>query len=667
MHRHRSLFRSTALASVAALGLTAAPVPGLAQPAPPPDAAALTSADPPARVGRLAALSGTVSTHGAQDTSWSAGFVNEPVAAGTGLWTPPDAQATLELGSGRLAMAGGTGLDLTGLDDAGLRATLSQGEVYLRVARLGPNETWQIETPRGQVTLQAPGRYVVVAGTTDSPTLVTALEGTAAVSAPGVDLGVRARETAEIDGTDPFQATVGPAQQDAFATAMLARERPPSPPAVPPPPVVAAMPGGADLSGYGTWAAAPEYGTVWYPQVVAGWVPYRDGRWAYMAPWGWTWVDAAPWGFAPFHYGRWVQIDSRWAWVPAAVASAPTATPVYAPALVSFFAVGTGAAVGAGLGAALATGAIGWYPLAPHEEYRPWYPASPRYVHAVNVSTRVTNVTNITNVTVINRGAATVVPANAMLDSRPVRGLVRPITPQALAAARPIVGQQPLRPTLATVGVTPSVARRMDLRPVPGAPVPRAIPGPMIRPVAMGTSARPPLLGAAAHPVPTSGASPQPHHPATDTMVAGHPEAASPHDARMGQPAPLGAPRHGPAETLSGAAPAHPPPLPQTHAAAPHPTAQVHASPPFPAPHETLHGAVHETPAPRAPEPRVEAPHLQAPHVEAPQVQAPHVEAPHVQAPHAPAPHPRPEHAVGAPQHGTPAHEPSPPSEKRPS
>ena len=98
-------------------------------------------------------------------------------------------------------------------------------------------------------------------------------------------------------------------------------------------------------------------------------MPYREGSWAYVAPWGWTWVDSAPWGFAPFHYGRWAEIGGRWGWVPGGAVGAP---PVYAPALVTF--LGVGAVVGVGIGAALAAGRIGWFPLGPREAFHPVVP-----------------------------------------------------------------------------------------------------------------------------------------------------------------------------------------------------------------------------------------------------------------------------------------------------
>ncbi len=222
----------------------------------------------------------------------------------------------------------------------------AQGEVYLHLNDLAPNEVWSVQTPRGQVRLASGGRYDIVAGTTDQPTTVTVLDGAAQIEGPGVSLQIGANETATITGTDPFQGSVGPAVRDAFLNARLNAERPPPRPAIAAPVAaqVYAMPGGEDLTNYGNWSQAPQYGQVWYPPVSQGWVPYRHGHWAYVAPWGWTWVDDAPWGFAPFHYGRWVQIGDRWAWTPGEVVAAEP--PVYAPALVTFIGVGAGVAVG---------------------------------------------------------------------------------------------------------------------------------------------------------------------------------------------------------------------------------------------------------------------------------------------------------------------------------
>ena len=432
-------------------------------------------------------MTGTVSFRAQDEDQWNPATPNYPVVQGNAFWTQLNARAVIEISASRIAMAPGTELDVTTLTDTAFEATEPQGELYLRVRAATPDETYAVQTPRGLVTLQSPGRYDVVAGDTQTPTLVTVVEGAAHIEGPGLTLDVGANQTASVNGSDSFEGQVGPAQRDAFLTAMLDSERPPPARGVAPPPAVAAMPGGEDLAEYGTWVDSPQYGQVWYPQVQTDWVPYRDGRWAYAEPWGWTWVDAAPWGFAPFHYGRWATIGSRWCWVPGSFAG--PVRPVFAPALVTF--VGVGAAVGIGIGAAMASGRVGWVPLGPREPFHPWYRASDRYFRQVNVA-HVTNITTINrNVTInnfVNRQATTIVPATAMTASRPVRSASLRTDPAQLAQARPVIGQQPLRPAPTTIGVTPAVARQLNL--APASPALRAVaPGPAIRAAPAGAVA----------------------------------------------------------------------------------------------------------------------------------------------------------------------------------
>ena len=522
MHTQNRLFRLTATVAVGALLLAQTlPRPVMAQgaPPPPPQAGAQDQqdADPPARVGRLGQLNGTVSFHTQGDEQWNPATLNYPVMQGTAFWTQPNSQAVIEVSASRIVMAPDTELDIATLTDTAFQAALPQGELYLHVQAATPDETYAVQTPRGLVSLTSPGRYGVAAGDTQSPTLITVVEGSAHVEGPGVSLDVAANQTASITGTDTFQGVVGPAQHDAFLTAMLNSEHPPQPQEVAPPPAVAAMPGGNDLAQYGTWSASQDYGQVWYPQVAQDWVPYREGSWAYVAPWGWTWVDSSPWGFAPFHYGRWAQVGGRWGWIPGAAVGGGY-RPVYAPALVTF--LGVGAVVGVGVGAALAAGRIGWLPLGPREPFHPWYHASNNYVRQVNVA-HVTNFTTINNnVTVnnfINRGAATVVPTSAMTASRPVASSFQRVDPAQLAQARPVIGQQPVRPVATTVGVTPAVARQLNLPPV--ANLHPVAPGPTIHAMPAGISTGVAAGAVVGHPTP-----PTLHNPALPAAAAvGHP------------------------------------------------------------------------------------------------------------------------------------------------
>jgi hypothetical protein len=687
MRRDSTGFRFATAAALGGLLATTALTP-LAQAQTPPPSAAPGAPDQqpqvavPERVGAITALTGQVSFHGAGDTTWDDAVQNFPVTSGNGLWTQPDATARIDVSATRMSLAGSTNLEVTTLNGQSFIATLPQGEVFVQVGSLLLNEGYTIVTPRGSVSISAPGQYDIVAGDTSNPSMVAVLAGQATLG-DGATGAVGAGQAAQISGDQaPFQVQTGSATPDAFVTSVLNSQRA-APTAAPTAtstatgsvaPVqvaalVTAMPGGGQLSQYGAWQSSPQYGQVWYPQVASSWAPYRQGHWAYVAPWGWTWVDDAPWGFAPFHYGRWVDVGGRWGWTPGSAPVAPGAPayPVYAPALVTFFGVAVGAAVGI-TAAMLARGSVGWVPLGPQEVYRPWFNAGPNYIRNVNVH-NVTNVTEINNVinnrTVVNnatinnfanRRGATLVPAAAMATSRPIGEAYRPITPEELAQARPVVGRQVLTPTTATMGVTPAVARQVHAVPPPaGTPLPRreAAPGPVIRAQATpgnGVPPRPqvapPPAGGAAHPgqppAPGQpGGRPAPASPPGNAARSGGP-AAPPVTSAPGTPprseAPLAGHTEAPPAEHGPMAPARPPAVPAAHPA-------EHAAPDHPAaaPREIPHPvAPAARPEPSHPAP-AERPHTQEVHPPAPEhALPPHLTAPHVQETHPQEAHPQP-------------------------
>ena len=402
--------------------------------------------DPPARVGRVARLSGTVSFHTIDADRWEPATRNYPVTSGNAFWTQPGGSADIDLGGARARMDQGTEFDVDTLDDQRIAATVSQGHVALDLRELPQGEVATLRTPRGTVTFRQAGRYAVVVGDTQRPTLVTVNEGAADFEGPGVSLQLAAHQSGEISGSDPFAGIVVAERPDALVSALISLDRPPvtssslSPQSLGPPPAVLQMTGYDAIADTGSWEQAPDYGRVWYPPVQRDWVPYREGRWSWVAPWGWTWVDDAPWGFAPSHYGRWVEIDDRWAWTPEDRGAVYVGRPVYAPALVAFVGVAAGVAVGVGLALD-----VGWIPLGPREVYRPPYQVSDGYARRVN-SGDVTNISNtsINNTTInntminnttnvqrtdnrfINNRATTIVPAVAMQQSLPVAARVLP-------------------------------------------------------------------------------------------------------------------------------------------------------------------------------------------------------------------------------------------------
>ncbi len=580
MQRHSKIFRLALAAATSGLALATA-APALAQPAGAPGQQA--EINPPTRVGGLARLSGTVSFHTADQDEWSPAVLNYPVTQGDAFWTQPGAQAQIDISDTSIALNATTELDTSTLNDQNLTATLPQGEAYLRVRDLLPGESYTIVTPRGAVSIASPGRYDIVAGDTQAPTLVTVLDGTATLS-DGISLQVTAGQTAEIAGDQaPFQGQLVPAMRDPFVAQMLARAHPVVARGPAPPPLVAQMPGGAELAEYGSWSQTPQYGDVWYPQVASGWVPYREGHWAYVAPWGWTWVDSDPWGFAPFHYGRWVDVGGRWGWMPGIAVAAGPPAPVYAPALVTFFGIGAAVGVGVGIGAGAFGGSVGWVPLGPGEVYHPWFHASPNYVRDVNIRhVNVTQITDLSNTTVNNvtinqfrnRPGATVVPATAMATSRPIAQVAQRVTPQELAQARPVVGHPPVPPTTATMGVTPAVARQIHAVPPPaGVAVAArpAAPGPVIHAQATAPlTAHPAQPGRPGIPPGTQHAAPSPNAPAT----AARPHEAAPGPVIQHAQTPTGVPHPTPALRTPGAVPGHPGEMATEHA-----PAAVHARP----------------------------------------------------------------------------------------
>jgi FecR protein len=396
--------------------------------------------DPPSRVGRLSFLSGAVSFRPGDVDDWTTATVNYPLHNGDHLWTDSDARAEITVGSTAFRLAPQTAFGFLALDDRTLQIRLSQGSLNVRVRDLAEDETLEIDTPGGAVSLLRTGTYRVDVDSSGDTTSVTVRRGEAEVSAAGSAFPVHPEQTAMVVGGDAPTYDVRDAiRSDDWEDWCAARDRRWDD-ARSARYVSHDVIGYEDLDDNGEWRDTPDYGAVWIPHnVVAGWAPYRYGHWAWVEPWGWTWIDDAPWGFAPFHYGRWVYFGGGWAWVPGRV----VARPVYAPALVVF--VGGrnwSVAIGAGQG-------VAWFPLGPEEPYVPAYHVSNTYVRNVNVTnvTNITNVTNVTNVNVTNINyrnrrepdAVTVVTHETFVESRPVsKGVV--VVPRERLEQAPVVG-----------------------------------------------------------------------------------------------------------------------------------------------------------------------------------------------------------------------------------
>lgn len=325
----------------------------------------------PGRVGRLADFGGEVTLYDQEQGTWGPALRNRPLTTGDRVSTARDARAEVRIGSTTLRMGGGTEFEVIRLDDDRMRFQLHGGSLALRVRSREVAAELEIETTEARMRPLRGGHFRI--DKQDDTTYVGSWRGEMRVEGGGESLDVDTGRRVEVwrEGSSRMLRhawTITP--DDAFAT-WVAREDRLDDRSVSARYVSPETTGIEELDRNGRWEQHPEYGALWYPDVVAvDWAPYRFGHWAWLRPWGWTWVDDARWGFAPFHYGRWVHWRGRWGWVPGPI----MARPVFSPALVAWIG-------GSHLGVAISVGgpSLGWVPLAPYESYRPHYPISPRH------------------------------------------------------------------------------------------------------------------------------------------------------------------------------------------------------------------------------------------------------------------------------------------------
>ena len=558
-------------------------------------------------------------------------------------------------------MDAGTLLTVLGADERTTQLQVSQGRIDLNVRGLADGETVEVDTPNLAFVARQPGDYRINVAPDGGTTDVTVLRGAGDVYGDGTSLALAPGPGYRFGGQDLNNyVLLQPLPPDDFDRWALGRdqryER-----AVARRYVPQGVVGAEDLDDYGTWRTMPDYGTVWVPdRAPRDWAPYHDGHWAWVDPWGWTWIDDQPYGYAVSHYGRWVRAPDTWAWVPAPV----QARPVYAPALVAF------------VGAVLTFGGrsdpgVGWFPLAPHEPYRPPYHASPTYITNVNVTntvinrtTIVNNINNITNVRYVNRnvpGAMVAMPARQFAQATSTRRAAM-LLPPGVARAVPVLAAPQARPLpQSRVGTGP--AGRLPPAPVmQRMAVTRALPAPTFAHAAPRASARPGPQMAVRGPVPPlrvlrsaigKPVTPQPARgpvPGADLagrrFAQGHPAAAP---QAFAGPAPAA---HGPHNPPMSA-----PVLPHPGTPAPQMPVQQAGHPAAPRPTEAL--VQHAAPSAAAPQHDVRGPQGQ-PHMP---VQEPRFAAQggmaHTQAQAAGA-MPRPGDRHGAPSQPAPQHAPAP-------
>ncbi len=335
-------------------------------------------ADPPARAGRIAEVTGTAWLFDPDAKAWVRATRNQTVGQGDQMRTDARSRVTVRVGSSTVWLDEESDVQVLQLDDAATVLRVLAGDVALRLRTAQTAQETRIQTREGVISPEMEGLFRV--DQLDRGSRLAVLQGRAQFDsepdAPVQRAWLREGEQAEFWWAESPRIERQPVSRDKFSVWFLAQDQAEGALSLGDEPYVSPeMTGAEDLNQHGNWEAAVEYGNVWIPtRVAAGWEPYRDGRWVWTRQWGWSWVDNAPWGFAPFHYGRWIQHRGRWAWAPGRFEPRPA----YSPAMVAWVG-GPQVSVGITIGGIRRPPQTGWAPLAPRQIYVPVHPHSPQY------------------------------------------------------------------------------------------------------------------------------------------------------------------------------------------------------------------------------------------------------------------------------------------------
>jgi uncharacterized protein DUF6600/FecR-like protein len=431
---------------------------------------------------RISQIQGEVSVMRGDTGEWVATTVNAPLAPGDSISTGERSRAEVQLDYANvLRLDQRSEAKVADLTREHIQVQVASGLVNFTVLKSSQAEV-EIDTPNMAVHPAGEGSYRIQVNS-PSDTEITVRKGQAQVSTPQGSTNVETDQTIYVQGTDnPQYRTARADPKDDFDQWNNHRDHE----------ILEARSWGytnpyytgtEDLDRYGHWQRAPDYGSVWVPEVGPDWVPYRDGSWEWQPYWGWTWVGFEPWGWAPYHYGRWFWWGNSWAWWPGFVSAG--FFPTWGPGWVSFLGFG-GRSWGFGFG----FGSIGWCPLGPFDPFFPWWGPGNTF-NVVNI-TNITNVTNINNIGNVGvhryvgnaggryvtnlqaaltdphvRRAITTVPTNQFVNGRVPRH-VATVDPSRLRQASVIQGKVPAVPTARSLSPVDRRVNRAAL-PRPGA------------------------------------------------------------------------------------------------------------------------------------------------------------------------------------------------------
>ncbi len=322
--------------------------------------------DETARVARVSLLTGDVSLRRAGSNKWERATLNFPLVEGDRLATGAGSRVEIQIDARNFVRLGEYAtLDVITLRTEGVALSLPEGTATLRLARFEHDkEYFEIDAPKTTIAAERTGLFRLDVAQNGNVRVTVRAGARARIYSDTSGFTLRDGRTAELaydnagEGDWEFSAA---RDGDNWDTWVNDRER-----------YLAArlryddrgryydqdIWGAEELSSYGDWVFAPDYGYVWRPHVTVinhynNWAPYRYGHWTWCPRYGWTWVGDEAWGWAPYHYGRWVNYNNYWCWAPRGYDHYQHRS-WWRPALVAFVFINNNSN-------------IAWYPLSYHQ------------------------------------------------------------------------------------------------------------------------------------------------------------------------------------------------------------------------------------------------------------------------------------------------------------
>ncbi len=312
--------------------------------------------------------------------------INAPLVPGDYITTGSGSDAEVQFdGVSMLRLASNTQVRFINLSPGSREMQLAAGTVDMAELQNGDGGS-QLDTPYLAVRPNQNGDYrVSVLG--GGETLVTVRSGSATISTAGGSRTLAPGSTLVANGSSI--STQGAIGFDSFDQFNISRDQGVASAYNANPYLSPQLAGYSNLANYGRWQNVPGYGYAWAPynQSQNNFAPYQNGQWVWEPGYGYTWVDNAPYGYTTSHYGTWFNNSNYggWLWQPPAYQYQNSSTSLlsaWLPAVVSFFLSGNNGNSLGNLGDLNSlTGYldnsnnanIGWIPLAPGEQYQPWY------------------------------------------------------------------------------------------------------------------------------------------------------------------------------------------------------------------------------------------------------------------------------------------------------